>query len=192
VISLIVLAAGEGRRMGRTKPLVCVEGVPLLIRVLQALCHPPVDETIVVLGRRARQIRRHPALSSYRGLRIAVNRLYTRGMGSSIACGVKSADARSEAFIVALGDEPWIPRGIVRRLLSAHRSSGRGIVIPVRRGRRGHPVLFHRRYRERLLRLRGRHGGRYLIARHQDDVLEVAVASTGLGRDVDSMDSLGR
>ena len=47
----VVLAAGEGRRMGGvSKPLIRLEGVPLIRRQLIALSGAGVDEVVVVTG----------------------------------------------------------------------------------------------------------------------------------------------
>lgn len=50
-IGAVLLAAGEGRRMGGiTKPLIRLQGVPLINRYLVALSGAGVDEVVVVTG----------------------------------------------------------------------------------------------------------------------------------------------
>src|SRR5271166_4599346 len=50
-IGAVLLAAGEGRRMGGVaKPLIRLRGVPLICRQLVALSGAGVDEVVVVTG----------------------------------------------------------------------------------------------------------------------------------------------
>ena len=50
-IGAVLLAAGEGRRMGGVaKPLIRLQGVPLVRRHLVALSGAGVDEVVVVTG----------------------------------------------------------------------------------------------------------------------------------------------
>lgn len=50
-IGAVLLAAGEGRRMGGVaKPLIRLQGVPLISRQLVALSGAGVDEVVVVTG----------------------------------------------------------------------------------------------------------------------------------------------
>jgi len=56
MISAIVLAAGEAKRMGQTKQLIELQGKPLLQHVLDSLLASQVDEVILVLGHDADKI----------------------------------------------------------------------------------------------------------------------------------------
>jgi choline kinase len=50
-VGAILLAAGEGKRMGGVaKPLITLQGVPLINRQLIALSGAGVDEVVVVTG----------------------------------------------------------------------------------------------------------------------------------------------
>ena len=58
MITAIVLAAGESRRMGHVNKLLLPLGEATLIeRVVGAVCQSEADEVIVVLGHEARRIR---------------------------------------------------------------------------------------------------------------------------------------
>lgn len=56
MISAIVLAAGEGKRMGQPKQLLEWRGKILLQHVLDTLLTSQVEETILVLGHAADRI----------------------------------------------------------------------------------------------------------------------------------------
>ncbi len=56
-VGAVLLAAGEGRRMGGVaKPLIRLQGVPLISRQLVALSGAGVDEVVVVTGHARRAI----------------------------------------------------------------------------------------------------------------------------------------
>ena len=63
----------------------------------------------------------------------------------------------------------------------------KGITIPVCQGKRGHPVIFAIKYKEELWGLKGDVGGREIIDRHPDDILEVSVDCAGIHTDIDTM-----
>ncbi len=105
------------------------------------------------------------------------------GMGRSLAWGV-NATRSADGWLVALGDMPAVAPGTIRTL-AAYLADGASIVIPVHRGRRGHPVGFAHGWLPRLLGLEGDRGGRDLIVAHADQVRLIAVDDSGCLLDVD-------
>src|SRR5512138_930387 len=87
MISAILLAAGESKRMGRPKQLLEWQGKPLLLHVLENCVRSSADEIILVLGHEADQIRSClPELP----IKIVVNPDYETGMASSLRQGLLS------------------------------------------------------------------------------------------------------
>jgi molybdenum cofactor cytidylyltransferase len=121
------------------------------------------------------------------GLRIVECANADDGMGASLACGVAALGA-ADACIVALADMPWIAPATIMGVAAALRE-GAGIVAPVYRGRRGHPVGFSRRHFAELSALHGDEGARSLLARAHDIAL-VDCDDEGVARDVDTRDDL--
>ena len=78
---------------------------------------------------------------------------------------------------------PWIHPNTFCAI-AAHAADDR-IVIPVHRGRRGHPVAFGADFFPALAQLDGDVGARQLVAAHAAAVRELAVADAGILRDVD-------
>jgi len=175
--------------MGKPKQLLPVGDVILLQHVIDNLLRSHLDELILVLGHRAATIRAH-----FQGypLRIVINRRYRAGMSTSIIEGVLAAGEGSDAFLIALGDQPFIAPEVVDRIIEAQGESGKGIVLPVFQGQPGHPVLFHRRYREELLKLEGDVGARGVVKAHPEDVLAVAVETPAVLYDIDRWEDYQR
>ncbi len=185
MISAIVLAAGESKRMGRPKQLLEWQGKPLLQHSLESLINSAADEIILVLGHEADRIREAlPALP----IKIVINRDYQQGMASSLRQGLLAMDRSSEAFLVLLADQPGIGPELVNTIIRTFRQADprRGIVRPMYRGRRGHPVLIGAQYRKEALRLRGDVGARQILMNHPGDVLEIDVEDNAVLEDIDT------
>jgi len=188
MISAVVLAAGLSRRMGRPKPLVKLKGKTILQHVLGNLRASGVDEIVVVLGYKAEEI--FPTLEG-EDFRVVVNPDYAQGMSNSLRRGLRAVDNQAQAVLIALGDQPRISSGIIKLLLRKYSQGSHQIVVPTCGGRRGHPVIFGRKYWPELLALEGDVGGREILRRHGDDVLAVEVADPGILQDIDGPDDGG-
>jgi molybdenum cofactor cytidylyltransferase len=186
MISAILLAAGESNRMGQPKQLLPFGQSTILERATDTLLDSAVSETIVVLGYRDEEIRKTIA---DKPVKIAINPDYQQGMSASIIAGLKQVDKRARAVLIVLGDQPFVDSQTINSLVEAFIANKRGIIIPVYQGRRGNPVIFAIKYKGELLNLKGDIGGREIIKRHPDDVLEVAVNCEGVLIDIDTMES---
>ena len=178
----MVLAAGVSQRMGQPKPLFKLGHKTILQHVLANLRTSRVDEIVVVLGHRARQI--VPILRKT-GCNVVINPDYARGMSSSIRRGLCAVHPRAQAVLIALGDQPYIPAQVIDRLLSEYSRGDYQIVVPTYGGRRGHPVIIGREYWPELRALKGDVGGRDILRGHPGDVLEVEVSVPGVLADID-------
>ncbi len=185
MISAIVLAAGESKRMGATKQLLKWRGKIILQQVLDNLRGARVDEVILVLGHQADTIQK---IIPTENLKIVFNRDYRKGMSTSIHRGLEALDERSQAFLISLGDQPEIRKDIIDRLIDEFRRSypTKKIAVPTHRGRRGHPVLFGAEYKKEALRLTGDVGCRQILVDHPADILEIEVDSDAVLKDIDT------
>jgi molybdenum cofactor cytidylyltransferase len=186
MISAIVLAAGESNRMGKPKQIMPLGESTILEQAIDNILSSIVDETIVVLGHEAEEVRKTIAA---RPVRIAVNTDYRQGMSSSIIAGLNLIDRRAQAVMVALGDQPFVDSQTINILVEEFKSGDKGIAVPVYQEKRGHPVIFDIRYKDELLKLKGDIGGREIIARYPEDVLEVAVNCEGVCIDIDTVEN---
>jgi CTP:molybdopterin cytidylyltransferase MocA len=121
-----------------------------------------VDDVIVVVPPEHRQLQR--ALAGLR-VRYVVNDDPDVGMSGSIAVGVAALRADTEAALIALADEPHVPRDALRRVLGRYRDGGVRLVVPTYGGVRGHPVLLDRSVFDEVRSLSGDVGARSLTER---------------------------
>jgi CTP:molybdopterin cytidylyltransferase MocA len=85
-----------------------------------------------------------------------------------------------------LGDQPDISAGVIDALIAAYQEGRKGIVVPVFKGRRGHPLLVDLKYREEIVALPPETGLRGLLTAHSDDILEVGLREEGILTDIDT------
>ncbi|MBM2832467.1 MAG: molybdenum hydroxylase accessory protein, YgfJ family [Dehalococcoidia bacterium] len=168
--------------MGQPKQLLPWRGKTVLEHVLDNLSSLDLKGVVVVLGFEADEIARR--ISRY-PVKVVINREFRRGMSSSIRVGLEHVPAES-AVMLFLADQPLIGRETIGRLIAEFEVGRKGIVVPVHRGRRGNPVLFHPRYRAELAVIQGDTGARGIVAAHEEDVMEVEVSEAVL-RDIDTV-----
>jgi molybdenum cofactor cytidylyltransferase len=183
VIWAVILAAGESRRMGTQKLLLPFGEATVVEAVVRTALASGVDRAVAVLGADRESIR---ARLEPRGVDFAVNERYAEGMLTSIQAGIRALPPEAEAAVVMLGDQPFLPPSVVDTVIQGRRESGKGIVIPVFRGRRGHPVLVDLKYRAETLSLDPADGLRRLMRSHPDDIAEVEVDDPNILRDLDT------
>ena len=182
MISAIVLAAGESRRMGAHKVLLLLGSVTVIAHIVDQLLLSVVDRVFVVVGHEGHRI---PDELSGRPVTIVANHDYKSGMLSSVRCGLEALPEKCELVIVALGDQPSITAELVDDMVRSFRTAGRGILIPVHQGRRGHPIMFSSEYRTEILDQYDDVGLRGLMRAHPGDIFELNVQTPAILSDMD-------
>lgn len=187
-IHAIVLAAGEGRRMGEPKQLLRFGERPLLCAVVAGLADVPVDSIRVVLGYRADDVAAALGGPWKVPVHCVLNMGYRAGgMLSSIHAGLAQLPRDARAALIALGDQPLVSPQVGRCLASAFSEGRRSILVPAFDGRRGHPILVGRRHFQAIRSLPLDGGGlREYIRSRPDETWEIAVPEREVLLDVDT------
>jgi len=185
MISAIVIAAGESKRMGKPKQLLPWQGKVLLQHVLDSILGSEVDEVILVLGCEAERILEK---MNTQKIKVVINPDYPQGMITSIHRGLAALGKGVEAFFVVLGDQPGISSQIYNQLIREfHRVyPSQKILLPTYQGQKGHPALFSIDYREEGSRIKGDVGFRQIILDHPQDILRVEMDTDAVFQDIDT------
>lgn len=178
MLAAVILAAGESSRMGSPKALLTYQGRPFLEHLLEVTRHPSVGLTRVVLGANAEDIGKHLRLDS---TAVVVNPEWQRGQLSSVQAAVRSLPAGgTDGILLCLVDHPLITATLVGELVEKFYASGKLIVLPTFKTRRGHPVIFSSRLYEELLNAPLETGARSVVWAHSAEVLEVPTFEQGV------------
>jgi molybdenum cofactor cytidylyltransferase len=164
-IGVVLLAAGESRRMGSAKQLLAIRDKPMVRRAAETALAAACGPVFVVVGAHAEQVR-----ASLAGLpvRVVDNPKWAEGIGASVAAGTKeAASADFDALIVMLADQPSVTPAIIRRLATTYRFLDRPIVASSYAGAVGAPALISRELFPELLELSGDQGCRSVILRNR-------------------------
>ena len=184
MISGILLAAGESRRMGSPKALLPYQGQTFLERICTAFFDAGVEELVVVLGAWEDKLR--PALPRHPSLRTVVNPHYTQGQLSSLVCGLGALSPDSEAAVVNLVDHPLIRTETIAALVASFRTDPLPIIIAAHQGKRGHPVLFSRQVYAELLAAPLDKGAKTVVRKDPARVRHVPLDDPGIVADIDT------
>jgi len=181
----IVLAAGLSSRMGTQKLLLPFGDKTIIEKVVENILALGILHIRVVLGADHTDIAE--ALKSW-PVSFILNENYSEGMHSSVMCGVRSLPLSTHAVLIFLGDQPFIPAKVTEKVVEAWESSGKGIVIPLFEGKRGHPNLYDLKYRNELTNLNPEIGLRSVAQIFPEDICEVETFSPEIVRDIDTKD----
>ncbi|MEX2630978.1 MAG: molybdopterin-binding/glycosyltransferase family 2 protein [Tistlia sp.] len=184
-IAALVLAAGQGRRMGGpNKLLLPYRGEPLLRAAVRAAQESDAAEVLVVTGHERQAV--EAALEGL-GVRTLHNPDYAEGLSTSLKAGLAGLPAEVDGVVVLLGDMPQVGAGVIDRLIAAFDPlEGRAICQPSWHGKRGNPVLFARRFFAEVQALGGDVGAKPLLADYPELVCEVPVEAEAVLSDVDT------
>ena len=179
----ILLAAGEGSRLGRPKALVELGGRTLAERGVALLRDGGADPVLVVTG---------AVPVSLAGVRAVDNPDWRTGMGSSLTAGLRALVAVDDcgAAVVALADQPLVGAAAVRRLIAAYRD-GASVAVAAYDGKPRNPVLIARQHWDAVLELAtGDTGARPFLRAYPELVTLVECGDTGSAYDVDTPQDL--
>ena len=188
-IGAVLLAAGEGRRMGGVaKPLIRLQGVPLISRHLVALSGAGVDEVVVVTGHARAAI--EVAVRSF-VVTLAHNEAHADGQQGSVRVGLAALSGAFDAVIILLADQPLIGAGDLSELIGAFKKRPAGhVVVPVVDGQRGNPVVLDHVALARILASDTNLGCRHLIDRHPEIVYAHETLNTRFVTDLDTLEDV--
>lgn len=179
MISVIILSADVKCRTGTAGS--AYGRCSIVEEVVNNFLLSRAGEVVLVLGSPDSKVEKKMA---GKPVKVVVNPQSQRGLGFSIRAGLEAASSQAKAFLIALGDQPLIKPEVIDAIISCYEAGGKGIVSPVYRGIRGHPILFDAKYKKDLMSLSGLTGGREIIQQHQDDLAEVAVDEPGIIFDI--------
>ena len=179
----ILLAAGQGSRLGRPKALIEIDGQALVTRGIGLLRNGGADPVIVVTG--AARLDLPDVIAVH-------NPDWRTGMGSSLRAGLAALPDSAQAVVVALVDQPLITPEAVRRLIAAFQA-GAVVAVASYRGRPRNPVLVARAHWAAVATAAvGDTGARPFLRGNPELVTAVECGGAGRPDDLDTSADLDR
>jgi molybdenum cofactor cytidylyltransferase len=190
MLTAVILAAGESKRMGSPKALLPFHDQTFLQHLLDITVHPKISKRTIVLGAGAEEIIERTGID--RAMTV-VNPDWANGQLSSIQAAVRGLDsAVTDGVVLCLVDQPLITSALVNDLVEAFYRSGKAIVVPNYRGQRGHPVIFSSKLFVELLAAPVETGARAVVWKHADEVEELSTDEEGAVLNLNDPDTFRR
>jgi molybdenum cofactor cytidylyltransferase len=184
MVTGVVLAAGQARRMGRPKQLLLLDGKPMIWHVVTQCCHSDLDDIIVITGAYEAEVKQ--ALD---GLPVTVvyNASWVQGQSTSVKKSIETIKAEEQAILFLLADQPLVDKNLINSLVRAYRQTTASIIIPRCKNRLGNPVLFDIAcWRQEFLQLSGDEGARKIFRQYPEAVQYVELLGEHFFLDIDT------
>lgn len=184
--SAIILAAGRSRRLGSPKQLLNYQGKTLLQHSIDIAKKASVQSVIVVLGSDFDLLLSQVDSA---GLHIIKNDNWQTGIASSISCGINALEdiaPIADAAILMVCDQPFVNPELLNELLTVQKATNKPIIASSYGNTIGIPALFHRRFFQQLLDLKGDSGAKKIVQLNPDSLETVPFTLGSI--DIDTLD----
>ena len=186
-IKKIVLAAGESKRFGdKNKLSEIINGKPIINHILDTLFEIfDSSQLIVIVGHENKIIKN---LIFNKDIKVLENLEYKKGIGTSIALGVKHLESDIDGVMIIPADMPYINSKDLMNLETKFLELNcEKVVMPEHNSKIGNPVILPRNYFNTLKSLKEDFGARSLIEKK-----DIITFKSGFGTifDIDTIDDL--
>ena len=175
MISAILLAAGESKRMADENKLIKkYKSIPLIKHAVSNVLNSPIDELIIVLGYQKKSIEK--IIGENKKIKFIANPNFESGIASSIKKGLDSLSKETKAFFICLGDMPNVNKEIYNQLINASFSNkDKEIFVPYYQERQANPILFSKKMKDEIQKIEGDFGAKKIIADNEKKVFKLSI-----------------
>jgi molybdenum cofactor cytidylyltransferase len=186
-VTVVVLAAGSSRRLGRPKQTLAFGATTVLGATLEQVRAAPVDQRVVTVGGAAADVRATVDLEGFDVVEVAD---HGQGCSASIVAAVDRVDPSAAGFVLVLGDQPRIDPDAIAAVATyvAGQPTSPDAVITRYDDGLGHPMWLDRRCFDDLRSLHGDKAVWKLLESGTVDVHELARTGRTVPLDVDTWD----
>lgn len=184
MISAIILAAGESKRMGQPKMLLPWGDRTVIEHVVTTFLKAGVEDIVVVTGGAREQVEK--ALEQYPVRKIHNPNYPTGEMLSSIQCGIREMHEGTQAVLIGLGDQPQVQEQSVRAICDTYKATASTLIVPSFQRKRGHPWLVTRLLWNELLTLKPHQTPRDFLNNYADRIWYVNLDTPTILADMDT------
>ena len=186
MISAILLAAGQSKRMGIENKLTKkIQGIPLIKHSVKNILDSSIEELIIVVGHQKEIIGK--LIDKNEKIKFVFNKNFENGMASSIKIGMDNLSEKTEAFFICLGDMPLVNQNVYNQLIKSR--NNREIIVPTYKGQQGNPVLFSKSIKKKIFTLQGDIGAKKILKTNESKILNVEINDQGITKDFNTQEN---
>ena len=170
MISAIILAAGEGKRIGSTKALLNWGNENLINYQINSLSHKSITEKIVVVGSESENVKKAILRNE---IKIAENNNYLSGKTSSIKKGISYIGNDQNDILLMAVDQPRT-EDLINKVVDFHNTNplDKKISMPYKEGHGGHPIIFSNLFLDDLSKIKEESFGiREIIKNNSESII---------------------
>ena len=173
-IVALIMAAGSSSRFGSPKQLLKWKSSNLLQHTIETANKSNAFKTFLVLGANCDLILE---MIDANPVEVFRNQSWEKGLGNSIAFGVKSViqqDPKTEGILIMLADQPLIDSDYLNSMIDKFKEGKNQIIATTyKNNKQGVPVIFDKAYFEELIQLNDDDGAKQVIKKHMANVFAV-------------------
>lgn len=169
-IAILILAAGESKRMHGIKQVLPWKNTTLLGNAIEQAIQSKANTVYVVLGANANRI--VPTIAHY-NIQTIENKNWKNGLGNSIGCGVhflKENQLQYDAILITLADQPLINAAYYNLLIDTYSQKDAKIIASETNNAPCVPAIFDALYFEKLTQLNQDKGAKEILIAAQNEV----------------------
>jgi molybdenum cofactor cytidylyltransferase len=182
------------RRMGRPKLLLPLGDGTVISRMLALLARPDIEATVVVVRADDEPLR---AAVTACGAIALQPEIAPAEMRHSVELALSCIELRfhptfDAGWLLAPADHPLLDSAVIDCIVAAWRAAPDRILVPVFRGKRGHPTVFPFRLAGEVFGLPPDAGLNSLLKRHAAEIEELIINSPAVIADLDTPEDYAR
>ena len=186
MISAILLAAGQSKRMGDENKLVKnFQGIPLIKHSVRNILASFIGELIIVLGHQKEIIEK--LIDKNKKIKFVFNQDFESGIATSIKTGLNHLSEETEAFFICLGDMPMVNKDIFNLLIKS--KNNREIIVPTYKNKQGNPILFSKSMKKKIMTIEGNVGAKKILELNKDKILNIETNDQSITKNFNTLDN---
>ncbi len=169
--AILILAAGNSSRMGKTKQLLPFKNTTLLEWAIEQAQKSVVKNVFCVLGANKEVIEKQLTSNI---VEIIYNPNYKDGLSTSIVKGIDFLlNYNFDSVLIMLADQPHVTSEYLNSLIEVSKNNPSNIIASSYQGSVGVPAIFPKNYFNDLLDLKGDKGAKNFLLQQNNNVIKV-------------------
>lgn len=170
-IAVIILAAGNSKRMGTAKQLLSYKNTTLLGWTIEQTKKSKASAIYCVLGANVAIIKEQ--IDQYK-IETIFNADFKNGLSTSIVVGVNHIIAKNfDSVLITLADQPNINSKYLDELIITSEENPKKIIVSNYETKIGVPAIFPKNYLNQLLNLKGDKGASLFLNNHVTETIKM-------------------